>query len=370
MEKSQKSLILFMPSMEGGGVEKNLILIANFLSNYLNKITLITFDNNFNKYFNKKIKIIYEKNFDYKKNYSKYYKYFRCLILLTKEFFKNKNILVFSFQANIYSIIFSTILGYKAIARSNSSPTGWTKNFLKNIVFNFFLRFADTIIVNSKQFKNEFWKKFKIKTTLIYNPLNKNEIIRKSKIPLKINFFKSKNHLKIINIGRFTDQKDHETLLKSFEIINKKIKCKLIIMGYGANKYKILNSVKKKKLDKFVKVIKFQKNPFNFIKKADLLVLTSKFEGLPNVLLEAQALKKYVISSNCPTGPSEILKNGKLGDLFKIGDYKDLSVKIIKFSKKRGSYNSKIKLAYKKLDRFDFKNNCIKYLKVVKKHLK
>ena len=58
MEKSEKRLILFMPSMEGGGVEKNLILIANYISNFKENIQLITFDDNFNKFFNKKINIL------------------------------------------------------------------------------------------------------------------------------------------------------------------------------------------------------------------------------------------------------------------------------------------------------------------------
>ena len=58
MEISQKRLILFMPSMEGGGVEKNIIIVANYLSKFVKKIVLITFDNKFNKKFDKKIKII------------------------------------------------------------------------------------------------------------------------------------------------------------------------------------------------------------------------------------------------------------------------------------------------------------------------
>ena len=56
-----------------------------------------------------------------------------------------------------------------------------------------------------------------------------------------------------------------------------------------------------------------------------MVVLTSKFEGLPNILLEAQFLRKYIISTNCPTGPKEILLNSKAGDLINIGDFKKLS---------------------------------------------
>ena len=101
-----KKINLFMPAMEGGGVEKNLILIANYVSQHISNVSLITFDNTYNKYFNKRIKIInaFKKS---KKKSSKYFKYICCLYLLLKEYFINKNILVFTFQANIYGIIFS-----------------------------------------------------------------------------------------------------------------------------------------------------------------------------------------------------------------------------------------------------------------------
>ena len=97
--------------------------------------------------------------------------------------------------------------------------------------------------------------------------------------------------------------------------------------------------------------------------------MTSKFEGLPNVLLEAQLLKKYIISSDCPTGPREILLNGKAGGLFEVGNYRDLANKILKFNQNRSFYKPKINFGYKKLDRFDFKINCNKYLKLVQNYM-
>ena len=129
MEKIKKRLILFMPSIDGGGVEKNLIIISNYLSKKIEDIVLITFDSKFNNNFNKNIKIInaIKKN---RREYSKYYKYFQCLLLLYKEIRRKKS-LVFAFQANIYCCIMSLLLGFKLITRSNSSPSGWSKIFLK-----------------------------------------------------------------------------------------------------------------------------------------------------------------------------------------------------------------------------------------------
>ena len=88
-----------------------------------------------------------------------------------------------------------------------------------------------------------------------------------------------------------------------------------------------------------------------------------------NVLLEAQTLKKYVISSDCPTGPKEILMNGKIGSLFKIGDYKMLASEIIKYNEKKINYKKKINQAYSMLERFDFEFNCKKYLSLIVKYL-
>ena len=94
-------------------------------------------------------------------------------------------------------------------------------------------------------------------------------------------------------------------------------------MGRGELKNNLKEYINEK-LNKFIKLKNFHNNPFKFLKQCDLFILTSKFEGLPNVLLESIALKKFVISSDCPTGPKEILLNGKGGLLFKVGDYKDL----------------------------------------------
>ena len=204
---------------------------------------------------------------------------------------------------------------------------------------------------------------------MIYNPVNRSEILIKSKMKINNNFFSKKKCLKIINVARFTDQKDHITLLKAFNIINKIIPSKLLLIGYGSNKFKILDYIKKNKINENVKLIDYTFNPYKYIAKSNLFVLTSLYEGLPNVLLESMVLKKYVISSNCPTGPSEILDNGRYGGLFPVKNYKNLSEKILDFANNKKKYNKKVLDAYKSLKRFDEEKNCQLYLIEVKKML-
>ena len=164
-----KSLILFMPSIEGGGVEKNLIIISNYFSKKIKNIKLISAENRLQNFFNKKINFISPRH-KFSKN--KIIKYLICLLLLFKEYLKNKNIIIFAFQANIYAIIFAKILNIKIITRSNSSPSGWSKNPFKKILFKFFLPMANEIIVNSYDFKKQMDKEFNLKTKLILNPFD------------------------------------------------------------------------------------------------------------------------------------------------------------------------------------------------------
>jgi len=100
-----------------------------------------------------------------------------------------------------------------------------------------------------------------------------------------------------------------------------------------------------------------------------LFILTSKYEGLPNVLIEAQFAGVPIISSNCPSGPKEILLNGKLGSLFNVGDHMHLFKKIVYFDSNKIIFKNKSILAKKKLYRFDYKKNLDKYRELIKNQL-
>ena len=140
---------------------------------------------------------------------------------------------------------------------------------------------------------------------------------------------------------------------------------KCCIIGDGDKKEYLQNYINSNNLEKSVKLIGYKKNAEDYLNSADLFVLTSKFEGLPNVLLEAQSKNIPIISSDCPTGPKEILLQGKLGDLFKVGDYRKLFYLILKFSKNKKILLQKSKKAKKYLKRYDFRINNEKYYKII-----
>jgi glycosyltransferase involved in cell wall biosynthesis len=364
---NKKKLIIFIPSIEGGGVEKNLFLLSNYLAKNINETKIITSSFKYKKRFSN-IEIIAPK-LKFWNNFGRKMKYLVCLYYLTKTLLKDKNYLVFSFQANLYSIIVCKILNIKIIVRANSSPSGWSKGHLKTLIFKKILKLADKIIVNSYDFKDEISKKFLLNSKCIYNPLNKEFIKKKSKEKVNLSFFNKKKTIRIITIGRLVDQKDHVTLIKAINIIKNKVNLRLLIIGNGKLKNKLQLLIKNYNLHNKIKILNFQKNPFKYLKLSDLFILSSKYEGLPNVLLEAGVLKKFIISSDCSTGPREILKNGRGGLLFKIGDYKDLSNKIIYYEKNKKKLINKINYTYKSLYRFDYLTNLKNYLKVINKQL-
>ena len=357
-----KQLIIFNPSIEDGGVEKNLFLITNHLSKKKLDITIISADINKKKEFNKNINFVYPKKINFKKS-GRYKKYFFCLLLLIKEIFSKKEVTVFSFQANIYSLIICLFFRKKIIIRLNTAPQGWDHNLLKSKIYKFFVKKANGIIVNSKSFKKEVKKRYNIKSICILNPFDFNKIknLANKKIP---NIF-PKNSLKIINIGRMTVQKDQILLLRAINLIKDIMNIYLIIIGKGSE-YRSLNLfIKEHNLKNNVKLLGYKKNPFPYIKYSDIFVLSSKYEGSPNVLVEALILKKLIISTDCPTGPREILKYGKYGDLFKVGDHKKLSQLLIKYKTNK----IKKKTTYKNLDIYKKELNCEKYYTYIKKFI-
>ena len=311
---AKKELIMFMPLIGGGGVEKNLYLISNYLSKKINKIKICTISKDKKNKFNNKINFLTPQN-DYSKISNIRLKYFIALFELFKYLLKNKNVVVLSFQANIYCILICKLLNINIIVRSNSSPSGWYHNWLKKLIYKKVISLADKIIVNSLEFKHQMENRFKVNVECIFNPLNQKEIIKKSKFKINEKFYN--NVYKIINLGRMTEQKDQITILKAINLLKKKINLRLLILGRGIEKVNLQTYINENKLNKYVKLINFIDNPYPYIKKANLFVLSSKYEGLPNVLLEAATLKKTIISTKCPTGPKEILDNGKRGFLFK-----------------------------------------------------
>ncbi len=133
----------------------------------------------------------------------------------------------------------------------------------------------------------------------------------------------------LLYVGRLSPQKDIPTLLNTYKLLSEKIKVKLLIIGEGPQKILINEFINNNpKLQPYIKVNGFELNPYKYFRHSTVLLLTSKFEGLPNVLIEGQILQIPIVATDSPGGTSEVLENGKSGVLAKVGDHVDIARKI------------------------------------------
>ncbi|PSW64520.1 glycosyltransferase [Photobacterium leiognathi subsp. mandapamensis] len=167
---------------------------------------------------------------------------------------------------------------------------------------------GQNLITVSKGIETEILTKKRIRPksiTTIYNPFDLNNIVEKSK---EINKeIPSEDY--IIHVGRFAKSKRHDILFKSLKLMNNNIKLVLLCK----NRKKAIKSAKKYGVIDRVIIPGFQKNPYPWINKAKLLVLSSDYEGLPTVLIESLTVNTPVVSTDCNYGPNEIM-TGELAE--------------------------------------------------------
>ncbi|OUM88705.1 MAG: glycosyl transferase [Bacillus thermozeamaize] len=167
------------------------------------------------------------------------------------------------------------------------------------------------------------------KIRVIYNPVVTQALFVKADEPFDHPWFAPGAPPVILGVGRLTEQKDFPTLIRAFALVRKKHPARLMILGEGEERSKLETLVQELGLEKDVALPGFVNNPFKYMKRAGVFVLSSKWEGFGNVLVEAMALGTPVVSTDCPSGPAEILENGRWGRLVPVGDVYALAEAII-----------------------------------------
>lgn len=170
---------------------------------------------------------------------------------------------------------------------------------------------------------------FSKKFITIYNPIVNKEILS-FREHTENDSERQKEIYDICVCGWISPTKNYMTAIEAIALIKDKINVRLnIIGGYSENHAdyynKLVDSVKTLKLEENVKFWGVTQNPYTIMSNMDILILTSKMEALPTVLIEGMAIGLPVISSNCKYGPSEILNNGEYGYMFEVDDYQTLS---------------------------------------------
>ena len=208
----------------------------------------------------------------------------------------------------------------------------------------------------------------------IYNPLDCNNIIEQGNENIEKMTSYEKELIErdyFLAVSRLdTVQKDFETLIEGYSILkNKGIKEKLYIIGEGNGRVKIEKMIEEKNSGEDVILLGEKKNPYVWMKHSKLFIHSSKYEGFGVVLLEALMMDKFIVSSNCPTGPTEILTNPKAGELFNVGDANQLAEKVLKVLYDKDYQKELLKNIQLKKKEFELSEIAQKFHKIIEESM-
>lgn len=192
---------------------------------------------------------------------------------------------------------------------------------------NFYYRWlyprADAVVAVSKGVARDLQQYVPIppsKLYVIYNPVITQQIFVQSEDGGGHPWLQSGELPVVLGVGRLTPQKDWQTLFRAFAMVLQHRRARLLILGEGELRGELTDLAARLGITDYVDMPGFDPNPFRYMRRASVFVLSSRYEGLPNVLIQAMALGCPVVSTNCPSGPEEILDGGKYGELVPVGD--------------------------------------------------
>lgn len=182
---------------------------------------------------------------------------------------------------------------------------------------------ADAIVAVSQGTANDLAQVIGIdpgRVKCVYNPIVNAALERQSREPVDHPWFTDTAIPVVIAVGRLEPQKDFALLIRAFAKARDVMPCRLMILGDGSEREMLADLVHEAHLEGDVQMPGFAPNPHAFMARAALLVLSSRFESLANVVIEAMALGTPVVATDCPSGPAEALDGGRYGTLVPVGD--------------------------------------------------
>ena len=241
------------------------------------------------------------------------------------------------FQINVFAIIARLLLPRsqtKIIGTEHAALSVHARNSRRLFTRWLFLpaaglsyRFADKIIGVSRGVVRDLEEHLGLPSSLlgtIYNPSFSPEFLTAQGEQLQVPWLEKSDQPIIVTVGRLVPQKDHQTLLNAFQKLLQQRKARLIIMGEGQLRTALEEQARALGIDSQVTFPGYVSNPLAVMKRCDLFVLSSRWEGFPGVLIEALACGLPIVSTDCKAGPEEVLDNGAYGELVPVGDTEEL----------------------------------------------
>ena len=308
-----KTIALLVPTLLGGGAEKIVSELSIYFSKDI-KVYLILLEDKVDYCFEGTKISLNTKVSD--SPIKKIINIFLRIIKLkhVKKKYKFDSVISFGENVNILNVL--TRCKEKVVISQHGVPSvqfrlvGIYGKFYE-LGLEYIYKYADKIIAVSKGVKNELFENFKLKQEnieVIYNPINVKDIQRLANEEIEDGYKDIFSYPTIISVGRLANEKAQWNLIRAFKKVKEIIHdAKLVIVGRGELELALKKLSTQLGLDKDIYFIGFQSNPFKFIKKSKMFVLTSLGESFSNVICEAMSCETPIISSDCKYGPREIL---------------------------------------------------------------
>lgn len=359
-------IAVLVSDFSGRGVQKTRLTLANSFVNLGHKVDVIVFNSE-----GSLKSSFYEQHSILELNFSRA---IYSLPVLVKIFKKNNYDLIISAEDNINIIAIAALKLSSAKSKISVSTHVRPKIEASRGILErgryikFFARLlypkSDMVIAVSEGIQAEMCYIFglkKKKIHVIYDPFDLKRINTLKTHELPIKYIKKKT-LRFITVGSLDHAKRIDVLLRAFAIVNNKWPyTELYVIGKGPDQIKLQRLAEDLGIPRAVCFVGYQSNPYNFMYSSDVFVLTSDFEGLPGVLIEALKCGCKVVSTNCMYGPSEILAGGEYGLLAEVGNHQDVAKKMFEII---GKKINEIALE-KHLQKFDEKIISKKYLRLI-----
>lgn len=357
-KNNMNTIIFFTADLGKGGAERVLVTLANNIAekeNYKVKIALVKKQGYYLDFVDSRIEII-----DFNAKGALFA--FLPLVHYLKSHKRKVHLISFLGYVNVIAILATLFSGNRKsinliVSERNHIPWGVTlKNKVIFLLQKILYKKCDSIITIAHSITNEIIEKLNVpkeKVYTIYNPIStnckqiKDLALSKPKVPV------------FVSAGRLIPVKNFHMLIESFSIVREKKQCKLWIFGEGKELDNLKKHVNDKDLADDVVFWGFVDNPINYFKYADIYVCSSLSEGFGNVIIEAMMSKIKVVSTDCG-GPTEILENGKWGQIVRSNSPESMaSAMIEQLSKATPNYDNRLK-------DFSLEHIVEQYLKVLK----
>lgn len=321
-------IALFTVSLEVGGAERVLVTLANRFAERGHSVQMVLMkpEGELRKELSPAVPIVDLKT----------YRIWRTVLPLARYLRRERPDALLSTlsQPNLIAILAKRLarVPTRAVVREANTPThefgGAVK--LKNRIVPALIarvyRYADAIVAVSRGVQADLMRLTRLPETRIpyvYNPVITPKLLQQREVALEHPWFAEGALPVVLAVGRLTAQKDFPTLLRAFAQLS--VPARLLILGEGEQRAELEQLAQQLGIAERVQLPGYEPNPFKYMRRAAVFVLSSRYEGLPNALIQAMACGCPVVATDCPSGPREILADGKYGLLVPVGDVDALS---------------------------------------------